>query len=648
MNAQPSHSDDPLSRPASPPRRGVGPTNPFTRFTKEAIEQSLSKRFEQQVAENPQRLAVKSTTHELTYAELNEGANRVAHAILAQRGTAEEPIALLLEHDAPMLAALLGVLKGGKIFVPLDPSHPTARNRYILEDSQAGLIVTSSRNLPMAREMAQGARPFINIDELDASSSTPNPGRSLSPDNLAWILYTSGSTGRPKGVVQNHRNVLHFVMTYTNGLHIGTDDRLGLVFSLCVNAGAHEIFSALLNGAALCLLNLKEEGVARLGHWLVEQKITIISCVPTVFRHFASSLTGAETFSRLRLIKLLGEPLYRRDVELYKKHFSRGCILVNRLGSTETGTIRWFFMDGEVQVDGNMVPVGYPVEDNEILLLDETTGEDGTSRVGEIAVRSRYLFPGYWQRPGLTRAAFLPDPVGRDERIYRTGDLGRMLPDGCLIHLGRKDFQKKIGGRQIEAGEIEMALLDHCPVQEAAAVVREDRPGDPRLVAYVVPKAGVIPTVTALRHRLAVHLPEYMIPSTFVVVDSLPKAPNGKVYLAALPAPERARPNLENPFRPPRTPIERRLARIWCEVLGIVSVGVLDNFLELGGTSLHATQVISRLRSVFHVDLPLREFFQVLTVEHLAGAIAQRVDASVARESLATPLSKNEDLAEEE
>ncbi len=641
-------ADEVLSRPALPQCRRVGPTNPFAQFSRQEIEQSIPDRFEEQAAKHPQRLAVRSRSHAVTYRALNEAANRVAHAILAARGTAQEPIALLLDHDAPMLAALLGVLKAGKIFVPLDPSHPAARNRYILDDSQAGLIVTNSRNLPMAREMAQAVCPLITIDELEASPSTANAGRSLSPDSLAWILYTSGSTGRPKGVVQTHRNVLHFVMTYTNGLHIGSDDRLALVFSLCVNAGAHEIFSTLLNGAALCLLNLQEEGVARLGPWLGEQEISILSCVPTVFRHFASSLTGAETFPRLRLIKLLGEPIYRRDVELYKTHFSRGCLLVNRLGSTETGTIRWFFMDGESQVDGNMVPVGYPVEDNEVLLLDETPGEDGTSRVGEIAVRSRYLFPEYWRRPDLTLAAFLPDPADRDERTYRTGDLGRLLPDGCLIHLGRKDLQKKIGGRRIEIGEIETALLDHCPVQEAAAVVREDRPGDPRLVAYVVPKAGITPTVTALRHWLAVSLPEYMIPSSFVVLDSLPKAANGKVHLAALPAPERVRPNLETPFHAPRTPIERRLVRIWCEVLGIVPVGILDSFLELGGTSLQATHVVSRLGSVYHVDVSPREFFQVLTVEGLARVIAERVDAAVAREGSTPLVSDTEGVVETE
>ncbi len=239
MSGQMRNGMTSLSRTQLVHRQGIGPTNPFAEFKREEIEQSIPDRFEHQVARHPDRLAVKSKHHAFTYGALNQAANRVANAVLARRGTGEEPIALLLEHDAPMLAALLGALKAGKIYVPMDRSHPAARNRHILEDSQAALIVTDSKNFASARRMAQDDCALINLDDLDACCSSENPGLSLSPDTRTWILYTSGSTGQPKGVAQTHRNVLHFVRIYTNGLHICADDRLSLVYSFCVNAGKH-------------------------------------------------------------------------------------------------------------------------------------------------------------------------------------------------------------------------------------------------------------------------------------------------------------------------------------------------------------------------------------------------------------------------
>jgi amino acid adenylation domain-containing protein len=629
-------------------QRGIGPTNPFAEFKKEEIEKSIPERFEEQVARHPDRLAVKSKHHAFTYRALNQAANRVANAVLARRGTGEEPIALLLEHDAPMLAALLGALKAGKIYVPMDRSHPAARNQHILEDSQAALIVTDSKNLASARRMAQDDCALINLDDLDPRCSNEDPGLSLSPDTRTWILYTSGSTGQPKGVVQTHRNVLHFVRIYTNGLHICADDRLSLVYSFCVNAGNHDMFNALLNGASLFPLNIREEGIAPLSTWLIQNRVTYLHAAPTVFRHFVGNLTGNESFPHLRLIRLGGESVYKRDVELYKRHFPQDCFLVNRLGSTETGTIRWYFIDKGTDVTSNIVPVGYPVEDNEILLIDETVEKDGAGAVGEIAVRSRYLSPGYWRRSDLTQAVFLPDPHGGDERIYRTGDLGRMLPDGCLIHLGRKDFQVKIKGYRIEVGEVEMALLDLPIVKEAAVVAARDRSGDQRLVAYVAPKGETTPTVSTLRRTLATRLPEFMIPSVFVILDSLPKAPNGKVSLAALPAPSGARPTLDQPLVPPRTPVEATVCTIWAEVLGLDEVGIDDPFLDLGGHSLAASQVIAQISETFHVDLPLSTLFETPTAAGIAAVIAASLARNAEREPRDRLLAELEKLSDAE
>jgi amino acid adenylation domain-containing protein len=633
-------------------RHRVAPVNPFIEFGKEEIEQSIPDRFEQQVRRYPGKTAVKTRKDELTYATLNQAANRVARAILAERGSGEEPIALILENGAPMIVAILGVLKVGKTYVPLDPSLARARIMYIVEDSSAGLIVTNGQNLSLAEGLAGSRHQVIDIDRLDSALSTEDLGLTISPDTLSWILYTSGSTGHPKGCVQSHRNVLHFVMNYTNALHVCANDRLALLYSCSVNAGAHVIFTGLLNGASLYSFHVKEEGLSGLAEWLTQHQITIYSSVPTLFRHFVSTLTGEERFPKLRLVKMMGEPVYKRDVELFKRFFSADCIFVNRLGSSETGSIRWHFIDKETEITGVNVPVGYAVEDNEVLLIDDNGEEVGLGQVGEIAVKSSYLSPGYWQRPDLTERAFSPDPEGGDKRIYRTGDLGLMHADGCLVCLGRKDFQLKIRGYRVEAAEIEMALLEHDAIKEAVVMVREDLTGDAspeisrRLAAYFVPSGPDVPTVTELRRFLSEAISDYMIPSAFVALDALPLAPNGKVDRSALPPPDRSRPKLDTPFVAPRTPVEEVLVDIWAEVLGRDRVGIYDNFFDLGGHSLLATQIVSRVITALRVKVPLQSLFQSPNVADMALVVAQTQAERASRSDIERMLAEFEAISD--
>jgi acyl-coenzyme A synthetase/AMP-(fatty) acid ligase/acyl carrier protein len=355
---------------------------------------------------------------------------------------------------------------------------------------------------------------------------------------------------------------------------------------------------------------------------MISNKITIYSSVSTVLACFIDTLRGEEKFPELRLIKMMGEAVYKKHVDLYKKHFSDDCIFVNRLGSTETGSIRWFFIDKDTSVTDTNVPVGYPVADNEILLLDEDGAEVAPGRIGEISVKSKYLTPGYWRRPDLTEAAFFRNPEDDGKRTYRTGDLGRMLPDGCLVDLGRKDFQVKIRGHRIEVAEIEMALLEHSAIKEAVVWSREDQPGDKRLAAYLVPAAREVPTVNRLRKFLADSLPDYMIPQTYVTLDALPLAPNGKVDRRALPAPDTTRPNLETEYASPCGPLEKLLVGILRETVALERIGVHDNFFELGGNSLGATKIIGIIRSYFQIQLKLREFLRRPTVNFLANSVS--------------------------
>ncbi len=624
-------------------------TGTFVEFNKDEIEQSIPKRFEQQARKYSNRTAVVTRNQTLTYDQLNQGVDRLAGAILHQRGGRQEPIALLLEQSASAISTILGVLKAGKIYVPLDTTYPQARIEYILEDSQAPVIVTNNRNFLLARKLAKhNDCQLLNIDELDPISFVEEPDSHISPDSLAWILYTSGSTGQPKGVVQTHRNVLHDIMIYTNAFHICQADRLILLTSYSVVDTVRTMYGALLNGASLYPVDVKKDGLTHLADWLNHHQITIYRSFSTLFRHFIDTLDGDQQFPKLRLLYLCGEPVYRRDLELYKKQFSPDCIFVNGIGSTECLTYRWNLMDKKIQVNDNNVPVGYPLEDIEVLLLDDDGKEVAVNEIGEMSVRSRYLSPGYWRRPELSQVKFLSDPNGGDERIYRTGDLGLILDDGCLVHMGRKDFQVKIRGYRIEVGEIEAALLNIDNIKEAVVILREDRPRDRYLAAYIVPSRQPALSITALRHALAEKLPGYMVPSAFIILDTLPLLPNGKLDRQRLPYPDSSRPNLDTPFIVPETSVEQALAKIWAEVLNVNHVGAHDNFFDLGGHSLAATRIVSRVIKHFQVDLPLQSLFQSPTVAEMATVIAEHQGKKLDQKELGDILVKLESLTEEE
>lgn len=293
------------------------------------------------------------------------------------------------------------------------------------------------------------------------------------------------------------------------------------------------------------------------------------------------------------------------------------------LASAEVGSTRVYFIDKETAIPDTLVPIGYPLEGCEVLLLDNDGNKLGFDEVGEIAVRSRYLSPGYWRRSDLTQACFLADPEGGDARIFRTGDLGSMRPDGCLVHRGRKDFHVKIRGYSVEIAEVEAALLELDAVKQAVVTTRANAQGNQVLVGYVVLTGKSTLTVSAIRKALAAKVPDYMIPSAFIFLDSLPLIGPGKVNVRALPDPGKTRPDLEVPFALPRDPVEEKIVKIWSEILGLNEVGIHDRFLELGGDSLLATRVISRIIVTFRCDLPMRTFFAEPTVAALAAVVAR-------------------------
>jgi len=624
------------------------PTGTFHPFPKEALEHSIPARFEEMVRLYPDRLAVKTRHKAITYTELNQQANRIAHAMLTFCGQDEEPVALLLQEGIAVVTALLGALKAGKLFVALDPLFPATRLAVILHNAQARLLLTDSTHLPVAHKLAHQASTLLDIDALPYIYSTENPGLSLAPNRLAYIVYTSGSTGEPTGVLYNHQSVLHLVKRLTNAYHICSDDRLAPLQSWSFAPAVRTMFCSLLTGAAVFPFDLKGEGVGKLAAWLLQEQITITNPVASGFRHFVSTLSGEEAFPHLRLLIMGGEPLYKSDVELYKKYFTPSCILAHVMGSTELSTTRMYFIDGETLLIDDIVPPGYAVEETDIILLDETGAAIRNHEVGEIAVKSRYLAVGYWGNDTLTAARFVLDPTGGEERIHLTGDMGMILPDGCLVHRGRKEFLVKIRGYRINPSEIETALLREESIQEAVVVARESPSGEQHLVAYVVPSAPYAPTVTDMRRSLAKTLPDYMIPAVFIMLEAFPRTATGKVDRRALPVPDNSRPQLNTTYVAPRTPVEKDLTRIWAEVLSLDQVGIHDNFFDLGGHSLTASRVVYRVIQAFQLELPVRLLFDSPTVAAMALVIAANRAKLATQDELERMLSEVEAMSDEE
>jgi amino acid adenylation domain-containing protein len=626
--------------------RGSSSRADFVEFPRQAIEQSVIDRFEVQVRLYPDHVAIKHDGASLTYRELNERANRIAHAILNHRVLQQAaPVALLLEHTIAIVAATLGTLKAGDFYVVLDPADPVGRVRTLLEDSRAELVLCAPSTRALAHEVCSNAT-ILDVEELERSNalSSANPDRRLGPDALLNIMYTSGSTGRPKGVLQTHRNVLHAVHATTNRLHYSADDRMGILSPLGVGVGAAMLFGGLLIGATVLPFSVRRHGVARMVEWLVDERITSSYSLPSVMRSALSLLPPGRQLPDLRSVRMGGEPVFRSDLPLLRDHLVPGSSVQLTLGTTETYAITWAHIDLWSEPSTPVLPLGQPFPDRNVTLIDNSGQSVAPGEVGEIVVRSQFLSPGYWHQPEATRAAF--SELADGAREYRTGDLGRLLPDGNLLHLGRKDFVAKIRGHLVAPIEVETALRELESVSNAAVVTRTES-ARTRLVAYVVPRAGNAASPRELRDRLAMTLPEYMIPSEYIFLEQLPLLPNGKVDVARLPAAETAATERFLPYAAPRTPIESLLVEIWSELLDR-QVGIDDDFIELGGDSLLAAQMLARVNTACQVELPYSALFDAPTVAALASVVTEHLTRGTDDADLAGLLDEIENMPESE
>ena len=631
-----------------PEAQNSNPDSGVLEFEPGEVEGSIASRFEKVVRYNPEQLAVKSSRYAWTYATLNHQANQLAQSILAERGEAPEPVAVFCEHEAPMIAAILGVMKSSKFFVALDASFPITSLRAILDDLQPTLIISDQANIDLAQDLATGRCNVMAFKPQGDEASSTNPTLELSGAMTYGIFYTSGSTGQPKGVQRNQSQEVQRAWLENRLFDIGPTDHQSVLTSFSFITASADMLRALLNGATLCMFDVKKYGVARLAKWIDQEAISSLRMPPALFRALIFSLPAEQRFSSVRLTILLGEVLFKNDIERARLHFPAHSVFANILSGSEYGHIAMFKISQDIELTDSIIPGGFPLQDKEVWLLDETSRRLGFNEIGEIAVRSRFLAVGYWHQTELTQERFLPDAEDSQQRIYLSGDLGRMRTDGCLEFLGRKDSMVKIRGYRVELAAVEAVLHELGLFKDAVVAPHPDPSGEKRLVAYLVPDSQPTPTVDTLRDQLAEKLPDYMMPSVFVFLESLPLTLTGKADRQALPLPDQSRPKLAQPYTAARNALEATLADIWGQALGVNPVGIQDNFLDLGGNSLLAIRITARVQEVFRVDVPLRTLFDLPTIAELAVFISEAQNGGVTDAELNKLLQEVEGLSEQE
>ena len=593
--------------------------------------------FEAQVELTPNSIAVVFEDKQLTYQELNSRSNQLAHHLRKLGVGPEVLVGICVERSVEMIVGLLGILKAGGAYLPLDPSYPSERLSFMLEDAQVSVLLTQEKlveRLPDAIPSPQldGAIQNPKVVCLDndweaiAQESEENLSSGVTSDRLAYVIYTSGSTGKPKGVTVPHKAVNRLVCN-TNYIEFAPTDKVAQVSNISFDAATFEIWGTLLHGAQLV-------GISRevtlsphdLALQLRQEGISVLFLTTALFQQVARVVPQA--FDSLRYLLFGGEVVDPRWVQKILKKRSQEQLL-HVYGPTEGTIFSSFYRVQDVPEDATSIPIGRPITNTQIYLLDRKLQPVPIGVSGELYIGGDGLAQGYLNRPELNALAFIPNPFSQESgaRLYKTGDLARYCPDGNIEFLGRIDDQVKIRGFRIELGEIEAVLSQHPLVAETVVIVQEDIPGDKQLVAYIVPNQEQAATAEAqdvtplLRQFLKEKLPGYMVPSAYVVLNSLPLTPNGKVDRRALPAADTERDDIKEDYVAPRTPVEEVLVEIWAKVLGRQQVSIYDNFFELGGHSLLATQLTSRIRDAFQVELPLRSLFETPTAAGLAKYI---------------------------
>jgi len=576
------------------------------------VDSSLVALFRARVAEAPHRLAVAAGGGRLTYGEVSDTASEIAAGLTSSRGAVGVAVGLGEE----LVPALLGCLMAGRPVVPLDPRYPPERLAWIAAAEELDDVVATRASADVASRLSAGATVHV-VGETRGRPSACAPALAPGPDDPAVVVYTSGSTGRPKRVVHTHRTILHEIVRYSHGVGLCDDDRLLLVSSPTFTDSVRTIWGAVLNGARLCPYDLRKGSLEGLAGFLRDAGVTVFRSVPTVFRALARSPAASDALRGLRVVYLAGEPVIAADVATLRACCRDEAVLFNGLGTSEALTFAWYLVGHDTALDGDAVPVGWVLEGCGLRLVGADGVEVPPGQPGEVEVATPSLSPAVG---GVSR------PDGR--RAYRTGDLLVADRDGCLTHLGRTDHQYKVRGHRVHAAEVEAALGSLDGVTEVAVTGFPAPDGGDRLAGYVV--AGEpAPSPAELLDRLRSRVPDHLVPAVLRVVGELPRTPSGKVDRRALPAPEATEDELAGGEG--RTPLERAVCAIWSDVLDLPGIGRDARFLDLGGDSLVALRIVSRVADRLGVEVDAGRLLAAPTPAAMAAVVeaarARRVDA---------------------
>ncbi|PSB51011.1 non-ribosomal peptide synthetase [filamentous cyanobacterium Phorm 6] len=645
-NPQEPISDLPLLTPAERQQLLVEWNNTAKDYPQEKCIHQL---FEEQVERTPDAVAVVYQEKQLTYRELNVKANQLANYLRSQGVGPEVLVGICVERSLEMIIGLLGILKAGGAYVPLDPNYPSERLAFMLEDSSVPVLLTQQK---LVEKLPQHSACVVCLDsdwKKIAVDSKENPVSSVKPKNLAYVIYTSGSTGKPKGVLIQHESLVNYTTVATAEYRIQKCDRILQFSSISFDVSAEEIYTSLTSGATLVLrtdsmLDSIKEFLQKCKNW----EITVMA-LPTAYWHELTAFLTQETLAlppSLRLIIIGGEKALPERLKTWLEYAGQRVRLVNNYGPTEATVGATIYDLSVADTTLKELPIGRPFGNVCTYILDQNGQPVPIGIPGELHIGGAGLARGYLNRPELTTERFIRNPFNDSptERLYKTGDQVRYLPDGNIEYLGRIDDQVKVRGFRIELGEIEAALSQHPNLLSVAVVLREDIPSQKSLVAYAVPLQEPAPTFSELRHFLKEQLPDYMVPSAFVILECLPVTPNGKVDRKSLPAPDLNSLIQKADFVAPRTPTEKLLASIWAKVLGVEKVSINDNFFESGGHSLLATQLLSKVSHTFGLNLPLSKFFEAPTVADISSYIEAISWVSQNSETSNTTINNREEV----
>lgn len=611
--------------------------------------------FEAQAVHTPDAWAVVFEDQHLTYHELNVRANQLAQHLQRLGVGPDVLVGLCMERSLEMIVALLAILKAGGAYVPLDLSYPEELVTFMLEDTQVSVLVTQSR---LAEKLPQYRARLVCLDRdwhIIARERAANPVSNIQPEHLAYVMYTSGSTGKPKGVAITHRNVVRLVKA-TNYADLTAEQVFLQLAPISFDASTLEIWGSLLNGARLIVAPPRALSLEELRTILEEYQVTLLWLTAGLFHQMVES--QLEGLAHVKQLLAGGDVLPVADVRQVLQKL-KTCQLINGYGPTESTTFACCHAITNAEPIGVSIPIGRPIANTQVYVLDSHLQPVPVGVTGELYIGGDGLGRGYLNRPELTAERFIHHPFSQrqDARLYRTGDLVRYRSDGAIEFLGRNDDQVKIRGFRIELSGVETALGEHPAVRECVVVARPDTNGQKRLIAYLAPTGERALSVEDIRAYAARRLPGYMLPAAFVLVDHLPLTPNGKVDRKALPDPTENQQTASNAYADPCDAVEEILAELWSTVLGLEGVGVNASFFDLGGDSLSATRVISRIFKLFQIQVPLQAFFKEPTIAELARILVlmeplpgqvQKTAQAIRKVKMMTPAEKRQLLAAQE